>query len=129
MCEDGIHSEPSTIGRIPGNRFSSALVEAVNINGENGAFYGNPIQLWYQTLGILVTCAYSAMCTAVILVLLHFLIGIRINRLDQARGLDNVAHGVIEQDQPKRLQDLKMASIKVNRVDPNEVAPNNIGTQ
>jgi Amt family ammonium transporter len=68
----------------------------VNNNISNGALYGRPIQLWYQTAGILVVIVYSAVCTAVILLPMHYTIGIRINRLDQVRGLDNVAHGVEE---------------------------------
>jgi Amt family ammonium transporter len=71
----------------------------VNNNIQNGAFYGRPIQLWYQIAGALVTCVFSGVCTAAILLPMHFIIGIRIDRLDQARGLDNVAHGVILEEQ------------------------------
>ncbi|CAF1227968.1 unnamed protein product [Rotaria sordida] len=84
----------------------------VNKHVNNGAFYGNPIQLWYQLIGILVTCSYSAVCTAVILLSMHFTIGIRIDREDQVRGLDNLTHGVIEHGQPQTLQEIKMASLK-----------------
>ena len=72
----------------------------VNNNINNGAVYGKPIQLWYQLAGVLVTTAFSAVCTAVILLPMHYTIGIRIDRLEQARGLDNVAHGVIMEEQP-----------------------------
>ena len=71
----------------------------VNHNGKNGAFYGNPIQLAYQLLAIVITVVYSAVCTAAILLPMHFTIGIRINRQDQVRGLDNAAHGIIELEQ------------------------------
>lgn len=72
----------------------------VNRSISNGALYGRPIQLWYQVAGILVVIGFSAACTAAILLPMHFIIGIRINRLDQVRGLDNVAHGVIMEEQP-----------------------------
>ncbi|UJR37439.1 hypothetical protein I4U23_030142 [Adineta vaga] len=79
----------------------------VNSNGKNGALYGNPIQLWHQLLAVLVVCVYSALCTTILLLTMHFTIGIRIDRIDQVRGLDNVAHGVIEHEQPARLQSIK----------------------
>ncbi len=68
----------------------------VNHNGKNGAFYGNPIQLGHQLLGIVITILYSATCTAVILIPMHFIIGIRTNRVEQVRGLDNIVHGVLD---------------------------------
>ena len=72
----------------------------VNADIKNGAFYGHPMQLWYQLVGALVVIGFSSACTAAILLPMHFTIGIRINRLDQVRGLDNVAHGVILEEQP-----------------------------
>ena len=85
-----------------------------DVNGriQNGTFYGRPIQLWYQILGLLVTCAYSAACTAIILLLMHFTIGIRIDRVDQARGLDNAAHGIIEPNPAQKFQRVKFNSTR-----------------
>ena len=77
------HGLGGLIGTILTGLFSQT---DVNSQGENGAFYGRPIQLWYQILGILVTCAYSAACTAAILLLMHFTIGIRMNRMGHVRG-------------------------------------------
>lgn len=79
----------------------------VNSNGSNGAFYGNPMQLWYQLVGVAVTCAYSAVCTAILLLSMHYTIGIRIDRVDQVRGLDNVAHGVLQHEPPPRPPSIK----------------------
>jgi Amt family ammonium transporter len=84
----------------------------VNNNGRNGAFYGNPIQLGYQIIGILITIAYSAVCTAAILLPMYFTIGIRINRLDQVHGLDNVAHGVIDLDQTQKDPPMKLTAMR-----------------
>jgi len=72
----------------------------VNNNIRNGALYGQPIQLWYQVAGVLVAGSFSAACTAAILLFLNYTIGIRIDRADQVRGLDNIAHGVIMEEQP-----------------------------
>jgi Amt family ammonium transporter len=82
----------------------------VNNSVSNGAFYGRPIQLWYQVAGALVTCVFSAVCTAAILLPMHYTIGIRIDRFDQVRGLDNVAHGVIMEEQP--VQQVKPSILK-----------------
>ena len=81
------------------------------------------MQLWYQLLGALVTVGFSAVCTAAILLPMHFTIGIRIDRVDQVRGLDNVAHGVIETEAPIKIQPgVKMSSITKQRKDePNSV--------
>jgi Amt family ammonium transporter len=85
------------LGGLVGTLLTGVFCQTdVNNNISNGALYGRPIQLWYQTAGILVVIVYSAVCTAVILLPMHYTIGIRINRLDQVRGLDNVAHGVEE---------------------------------
>jgi Amt family ammonium transporter len=80
----------------------------------NGALYGRPIQLWYQIAGVLVTIAFSATCTAAILLPMHFIIGIRIDRADQVRGLDNVAHGVIEHEQP--IQQVRPAILRQKNI-------------
>ena len=87
------HGLGGLIGTILTGFFSQS---EVNNQTQNGVFYGRPIQLCYQILGIVVTCAYSAACTAVILLSMHFTIGIRIDPMDQIRGLDNAAHGIIE---------------------------------
>jgi ammonia channel protein AmtB len=75
-------------------------------------FIGGPIQLGYQILGIVITISYSAVCTATILLLMHFMIGIRINRHEQVRGLDNVVHGVLDLEQTYQVQQMKLSSTK-----------------
>jgi Amt family ammonium transporter len=72
----------------------------VNNSISSGVFYGQPKQLWYQVAGVLVVLGFSTACTAAILLPMHFTIGIRISQLDQVRGLDNVAHGVILEEPP-----------------------------
>ncbi|CAF2505151.1 unnamed protein product [Rotaria sp. Silwood2] len=84
----------------------------VSSDVQNGAFYGNPVQLAYQLFGIVIVAAYSVVCTAAILLPMHFTIGIRINRLDQVRGLDNVAHGVIDTEAPQKIPQIKITSMK-----------------
>ncbi|CAF1580895.1 unnamed protein product, partial [Adineta steineri] len=59
----------------------------------DGAFYGRPIQLWYQTVGILTAIGFAALCTAGILYPLDWIIGIRLAKEDELEGLDLTAHG------------------------------------
>ncbi|CAF3919750.1 unnamed protein product, partial [Rotaria sp. Silwood1] len=63
------------------------------INGVDGAFYGRPIQLWYQIAGILTAIGFAAACTAGILFPLDLIMGIRLGKEDEHQGLDITAHG------------------------------------
>ena len=106
------HGLGGTLGTLLTGLFSQL---DVNEKGQNGAFYGQPMQLLRQLLGLVVTAVFAGVCTAAILLPMHWTIGIRINRVDQARGLDNVAHGVLLLDfdpQQQRVQKMKNASIK-----------------
>ncbi|CAF1594815.1 unnamed protein product [Adineta ricciae] len=61
--------------------------------GSDGAFYGRPVQLWYQIAGILTAIGFAAACTAGILLPLHWTIGIRLAKEEEIEGLDVSAHG------------------------------------
>ncbi|CAM4839355.1 unnamed protein product, partial [Rotaria magnacalcarata] len=65
----------------------------INAQGANGAFYGNPVQLWRQIAAILVTASFSAAVTAGILLPMHFTFGIKHTSADQIIGLDKTMHG------------------------------------
>lgn len=114
------HGLGGMLGTILTGLFSQT---SVNGNGRDGALYGNPIQLWYQSIGVLAVTAYSAACTAVILLPMHFTIGIRINRIDQVRGLDNVAHGVIEQEVASKLPPTKKITSVTKKKDELQYIP------
>ena len=96
----------------------------VNSDGRNGAIYGRPIQLGHQLLGIIITICYSGICTAIILLLMHFTIGIRINREEQVRGLDNVAHGVLDLEQTHRVPQIKLSATKPRSIEGNIIEGN-----
>lgn len=70
--------------------------------------------MWYQLAGVLVAGVFSAACIAAILLPMHFTIGIRIDRLDQVRGLDNALHGVIIEEQPT--QQVKPGVVKQKKI-------------
>nr|AFK35842.1 unknown [Lotus japonicus] len=61
--------------------------------GYDGAFYGRPIQLWYQIAAILTAIVFAATSTAGILYPLDWIIGIRLAKEDELEGLDLAAHG------------------------------------
>ena len=103
----------SSLGGIAGAFMTGLFAEqSMNPAGVDGAFYGRPIQMWYQIVGILtaigkLTChhngtaagrrrvnirvrviGFGAVCTAGILLPLHFIMGIRLAREDELQGLD-----------------------------------------
>jgi ammonium transporter, Amt family len=66
---------------------------AVNSAGANGLFFGNPAQLGVQLLAVLVTSAYSAGATWLILKLVDKIVGLRVPQHEELRGLDTTQHG------------------------------------
>ncbi|CAF4161806.1 unnamed protein product [Adineta steineri] len=76
--------------------FMTGLFSELNQNpsgGADGAFYGRPVQLWYQIAGILTTIGFASACTAGLLLPLKYTIGIRLSPEEELRGLDCSAHG------------------------------------
>jgi ammonia channel protein AmtB len=103
--------------------FMTGLFSQQSVNptgGFDGAFYGRPIQLWYQLVGILtaignskkktiffslkiIVCylilGFAAACTAGILYPLDWIMGIRLGKEDEIEGLDltGIEHSFIHQ--------------------------------
>ncbi|CAF0935984.1 unnamed protein product [Rotaria sordida] len=76
--------------------FMTGLFPQKSVNplmGTDGAFYGRPIQIWYQIAGILTAIGFAAACTAGILFPLHWIMGIRLAKEDELEGLDLTEHG------------------------------------
>jgi Amt family ammonium transporter len=91
------------IGAFMTGLFSSL---SANPGGANGAFYGNPVQMWYQIAGILTAIGiyllfikqiifilflnkgFASSCTILILLPLKYTIGIRLSPEEELRGLD-----------------------------------------
>ncbi|CAF3963784.1 unnamed protein product [Rotaria sp. Silwood1] len=106
------HGLGGLIGTLLTGLFCQTVVSS---EVKNGALYGNPVQLWHQVAGVLTTCVFSAACTAAILLPMHFTIGIRIDRLQQIRGLDNVIHGVIDCELPQQKPPVKLSVPRQDR--------------
>ncbi|KYQ99652.1 ammonium transporter [Tieghemostelium lacteum] len=67
--------------------------KAINPNGENGVFFGNPRLLGVQLLAVVVVAAWSAFVTFVLLVVIDKFVGLRIDQQEEDMGLDLVEHG------------------------------------
>jgi len=66
--------------------------KAVNSAGNNGLFYGNPVQFLIQFKAVIVTAVYSFVMTFVILKVLNAVMGVRAAEQDERIGLDLTQH-------------------------------------
>lgn len=59
----------------------------------NGLFYGGGVdQLWRQALGAFAVLGYSAVVTAILALLIKYTIGLRLDREEEAAGIDEAQH-------------------------------------
>ena len=84
------HGLASTWGMIATGLFATL---AVNKDGANGLFSGNPNQVGIQLLAIAVTIVFSFGVTYVLAKLLHWSIGLRVTPAEEEVGLDISSHG------------------------------------
>jgi Amt family ammonium transporter len=85
----GIHGIGGTLGALLTGVFADP---AINSAGK-GLLYGNPGQLWTQTVAVLATLAYSAVATLVIFMIIKFTVGLRVDAEEETIGLDETSHG------------------------------------
>jgi len=85
----GIHGIGGTLGALLTGVFADP---AINEAGK-GLLYGNPGQLWTQTVAVLVTVAYSGIMTAVIFFVIKAIVGLRVDTEEETIGLDETEHG------------------------------------
>lgn len=86
----GVHGVGGSWGAIATGLFATT---AVNPNGQNGLFYGNPMQLGVQLVATLATIAYTFAITWVLLRMIDALVGLRVSQEDEIVGLDLSQHG------------------------------------
>ncbi len=84
-----VHGVGGTIGAICTGLFATV---AVNAGGANGLFYGNPKQLWIQTIAVVATWVFSGVMTFVILKIVNLVVPLRVSENDEAMGLDVSQH-------------------------------------
>jgi Amt family ammonium transporter len=85
----GIHGVGGLLGAILTGVFADPSVNELG----KGLLYGNPGQLWTQTVASLATIAYSGIVTLIIFMILKVTTGIRVEREDEYVGLDESQHG------------------------------------
>jgi len=66
---------------------------AVNVDGRNGLFFGNPEQIGVQLLAVVVTIVFSFGMTYLLARILHASIGLRVSPMAEEVGLDISSHG------------------------------------
>jgi Amt family ammonium transporter len=84
------HGIASTWGTIATGLFATT---AVNSDGANGLFFGNPKQLGIQLFAVTVTIVFTFCVTYVLAKLLDLSIGLRVTPIEEEVGLDISSHG------------------------------------
>lgn len=85
-----IHGVGGTVGAILTGVFS---VKALNSFGADGLLLGNPLQVWKQLEGVLLTYVLAAVGTFVILKILGAVMELRVSPEIEEQGLDVSEHG------------------------------------
>ncbi len=85
----GVHGVGGTWGALATGLFASL---AVNPNGSNGLFFGNPKQLLIQFVAVVATWVFVFVGTLVILSILRVAIGLRVTEEEELLGLDLSQH-------------------------------------
>mgnify|MGYP000139883116 CR=1 FL=1 len=84
----GIHGVAGIIGAILTGVFADP---AINEAGK-GLIYGNPAQLWTQTIAVLITIVYTAIMTAIIFLIIRIFMKLRVSEEEEIIGLDSSQH-------------------------------------
>jgi Amt family ammonium transporter len=85
----GVHGVGGILGAIMTGIFAS---KAVNPAGNDGLLYGNPSLLTTQLMAVAVTIAFAAAGSAVILLALKAVMGLRVSQEEERQGLDLSQH-------------------------------------
>lgn len=84
----GIHGVAGILGAILTGVFADP---AINEAGK-GLLYGNPGQLWTQTIAVLITIVYTGIMTALIFLVIRIFMKIRVSEEEEIIGLDSSQH-------------------------------------
>jgi len=84
----GVHGVGGIVGAI-----LTGVFAAEAWGGKAGLLEGNFAQVPIQVYGVLVTVAWAAIATFVILIVLKYTIGIRVSETSEVEGLDVALHG------------------------------------
>jgi Amt family ammonium transporter len=84
------HGAGSIWGVLATGLFAST---AINANGPNGAFFGNPYQLALEALGIVVVFVFAFVGSYVLLKIINVFTKVRVSPQEEESGLDLSQHG------------------------------------
>jgi len=85
----GIHGIGGTWGALATGLFAST---AVNPDGANGLFFGNPAQFGIQVISVVVTMVFAFVMTLIILKVVDAITGLRVDPEDEEKGMDVSLH-------------------------------------
>jgi Amt family ammonium transporter len=85
----GVHGVSGVLGLLAAGLFAS---KAVNPNGPDGLFFGNPGQLGIQLIAVIVTLLYAFVLTYLFLKIIDRIFGLRVPVNDEINGLDLSQH-------------------------------------
>ncbi len=85
----GVHCVGGIWGALATGLFAS---KAVNPDGANGLFFGNPKQFLIQLLAVAVTVVYSVVVSYIIYKLVDLVLKVRVTERDETLGLDLTQH-------------------------------------
>ncbi|MGA8365941.1 MAG: ammonium transporter [Candidatus Acidiferrales bacterium] len=94
----GVHGAGGTVGALLTGVFASSAINPIfhDASGKvrpSGLLEGNPRQILYQAVGVVMAWTLAAVGTVVILKVVDMMIGLRVSEEDEAQGLDFSQHG------------------------------------
>ncbi len=87
-----VHGVGGTVGAICTGLFATTVI---NAGAANGAFNGNPAQLWIQLVAVTASWVFSGVMTFVILKVVNVVVPLRVSEKEEAMGLDLSQHSEI----------------------------------
>ncbi len=93
----GVHGVGGILGALLTGVFAYGMLyktdDAQAALAYSGLLYGNPEMLWIQFKSVLVTVAYSAVGTYILLKIVDAMVGLRVSEDEEREGLDVTQHG------------------------------------
>ncbi|HEY0613577.1 MAG TPA: ammonium transporter [Candidatus Elarobacter sp.] len=87
-----VHGVGGTVGALCTGLFATTVI---NSGAANGALYGNPAQLWIQTIAVFAAWTFSGVMTFVILKIVNVFVPLRVSEKEEAMGLDLSQHSEV----------------------------------
>jgi Amt family ammonium transporter len=93
----GVHGVGGIVGAMLTGVFAYGMLyktdDAEAAIAYSGWLYGNPGMLWIQLKSVLVTMAYTAIATFILLKIVDAVVGLRVSEEEEREGLDVTQHG------------------------------------